>query len=104
MITIVETSKKTRTLNTPEDVAEFLRRTHRSQVRNAKFKYGEVVQITNRAGIPPDICIGDRAVYLYEDTGGHTARVLALNAGGAPAQFPVQLVNLAKREAVEAGE
>lgn len=98
MITVTETSKKTKTLNTSEEIATFLKRHHRGLVKDAAFKPGEVVRITNRAGIPPDICIGDRVVILFEATPGLVAHVLALNSGGAPVQFVAQVSNLAKIE------
>ncbi|AWI89197.1 hypothetical protein C0214_13575 [Methylobacterium sp. DM1] len=95
MITLTETTTTTRTLDTPEAIAnhvhaEFLRRT-----AAAPFKSGDRVRITRRDGIPPEFMVGDvGTVLLCDPEFSPLTTLLGVNTVGMTIQFPVQTAHL----------
>ena len=97
MLTLTKTvtTTETKTLDTPEAVAdhvhaEFLRRTEA-----APFKYGDRVRITLRDGIPPGFMVGDvGTVMLCDPEFRQLTTLMGVNDTGLTIQFPVQTANL----------
>ncbi|CAO4136728.1 hypothetical protein [Methylorubrum extorquens] len=97
MLTLTKTvaTTETKTLETPEAIAdhvhaEFLRRTEA-----APFKFGDRVRITKRDGIPPEFMIGDvGTVMLCDPEFQQLTTLMGVNASGMTIQFPVQTANL----------
>lgn len=88
-----------RTLDTPADIAQFLTERHAAAVDGAVFQYGDLVKLTKRDGLPPEMCQGDVATYLYsEPAPSPFTSVRMLLANGSLITTNVQTANLAKWE------
>lgn len=97
MVTVTETSK--RTLEGRDEIAAYLEQCYGQMHEGAVFRIGEVVDIVARAGVPPDVGVGDVAVWILEAAGTPWSHILALTASGTPILIQIQTDNLAKREA-----
>ena len=97
MITLTQTTTTTRTLDTPEAIAEHVRAEYRRRTDAAPFQPGDQVQIARRDGIPPEFMVGDvGTVMLCDPEFSPLATLLGVNASGMTIQFPVQTANLAR--------
>ncbi len=96
MLTVSETRQ--RTLNTPDEIAVYLDEIFRGMAEESPFETGETVAITSRAGLPPEIAVGDVGIMLCDLPGQLFSWVLVLTSGGQRMAVQVQTANLAKRE------
>ncbi|NEU14317.1 hypothetical protein G3T14_19610 [Methylobacterium sp. BTF04] len=95
MVTVNITSQ--RTLDTPDDIAAFLSESYES-ADGAAFKPGDLVNVA-RAGLPPEMGVGDVAIVLYDDPKPSPyTTVRMLHASGALMTFQAQTTNLTKRD------
>jgi hypothetical protein len=94
MVTIQETTS--RELKTPEDILAYLKQRH-DESQSGGLVSGEAVDITARAGMPPEFAVGDVAIFVCDVPGSPFAYILALNASGQPMAIQVQRSNLTKR-------
>jgi hypothetical protein len=99
MVTVTETS--TRTLSSPDEIADFLEQRFVQMISASPFKSGGSVRITDRAGLPADLGAGDVGMWLFERPGTAWSDVLLLTATGIPIVVQVASANLAKRVAAE---
>ncbi|KQQ23745.1 hypothetical protein ASF53_05320 [Methylobacterium sp. Leaf123] len=97
MLTFAESRQ--RTLNTPDEIAAYLGETFQGMQDQSPFQTGEAVDITSRAGLSPEIAVGDVGVVLCDLPGQLFSWVLVFTAGGQQIAIQVQTDNLAKREA-----
>ncbi|MCJ2032886.1 hypothetical protein [Methylobacterium sp. J-068] len=92
------TSEKT--LDTPDDIAAFLRSDYEDMTARAAFQPGDVVSIANRAGMIPDIGIGDVAVVVYsEPSPSPFTHARLLHENGSTMTMQIQTANLTRRAA-----
>ena len=96
MITIQET--KSRELTSPEEIVGYLQQRY-AEVKPSEFAPGEAVDITARAGIPPEFAVGDVAVFLCSVPNQPFSYILALNSTGREIAIQVQTSNLNRRAA-----
>lgn len=96
MITVQET--RTRELATPGDIVAYLGERY-AAMGASDLAPGDAVDITARAGMPPEFAVGDVAVFLCDVPSQPFAFILALNAAGREMAVQVQRANLAKRSA-----
>jgi hypothetical protein len=102
MLTFAE--RRERTLNTPDEIANYLGETFRAMQEKSPFKAGDKVSITSRSGLAPEIGIGDVGVALCDLPEQPWTWVLVFTVGGQQIPVQIQTANLAKREpAPEAG-
>jgi hypothetical protein len=95
MITLTQTTTTTRTLETPEAIADHVQAEYLRRRDAAPFRPGDRVRIAQRDGIPPDFLVGDRAtVMLCDPEFSPLTTLLGVNASGMTVQFPVQTANL----------
>lgn len=95
MITVNVTSR--RTLDTADDIAAFLKENYASG-SGGVFASGDVVTIA-RAGLPPEIGVGDVAIVLFDEPAPNPyTTVRLLHANGSLITFQAQTANLTKRE------
>lgn len=99
MLTFAE--RRERTLNTPDEIADYLVATFRTMQEKSPFKAGDKVNITSRSGLAPEIGIGDVGVALCDLPEQPWTWVLVFTAGGAQIPVQIQTANLAKREQSE---
>lgn len=97
MITVTETTQ--RTLDTSADIVTYLTETFGKMSTKSRFATGQVVNVTSRAGIGNDICVGDVALMLLDIPSQPWAHVLCLAQSGVPIVMQVPSENLAAREA-----
>lgn len=97
MVTITETTQ--RELNTVEEIIDHLRQGYDAMAASAPFATGDLVDITSRAGIPPDTGVGDVAIFLASETGSPWSSVMLLTGGGNRIITAVPTENLTKRDA-----
>lgn len=98
MVTIKITSEKT--LDTADDIAAFLREDYSRMTDNSKLMPGEAVDITNRAGLPPEIAVGDVGIVLFsEPSPSPFTHVRLLHSNGSLMTMQLQTTCLTKRDA-----
>lgn len=98
MITVKVTSEKT--LDTADDIAKFLQANYADMAARAELQPGDVVAITSRAGVIPDIGIGDVGVVLFsEPAPSPFTHVRLLHTNGNIMTMQLQTANLSKRDA-----
>lgn len=96
MITVKET--KSRELTTPADIVAYLGERYET-MQGGDLAPGDAVDITSRAGMPPEFAIGDVAVFLCDVPNQPFAFILALHAFGNEMAVQVQRSSLTKRVA-----
>lgn len=96
MLTVSETRQ--RTLNSPDEIAAYLDEAFRAMAEESPFTTGDLVAITSRAGLAPEVAIGDVGVMLCDLPGQLWSWVLVFTSGGQRLPIQVQTANLAKRE------
>lgn len=102
MLTVSETRQ--RTLNSTDEIAAYLDEIFQAMADESPFKTGEMVAITSRAGLAPEIAVGDVGIMLCDLPGQLYSWVLVLTSGGQRLPIQVQTANLAKREPTAGGE
>ena len=102
MLTFNETRQ--RTLNTPDEIAAYLGESFRSMQETSPLKTGDTVAITSRAGLAPEIAIGDVGIMLCDLPHQLWSWVLVFTSGGQQLAVQIQTANLAKRETAAGGE
>lgn len=95
MITITETKKVT--LETADEIAAYLKAALAEMDSDSPFRRGEEVAFTSRAGLVPEIAIGDVGVMLCDLPRQPWSWVLVFASGGQPMAVQVMTENLAKR-------
>jgi len=86
---------ETKTLETPEQIADHVHAEFLRRMEAAPFKFGDRVRITRRDGIPPEFMIGDvGTVMLCDPEFSPLTTLLGVNTSGMTIQFPVQTANL----------
>lgn len=100
MLTFAESRQ--RTLNTPDEIAAYLSETFQGMQERSPFTSGDVVDIA-RAGLSPEIAIGDVGVLLCDLPDQLFSWVLVFTGGGQQIAIQIQTTNLTKRGA-PAGE
>ncbi|KQQ04568.1 hypothetical protein ASF59_02075 [Methylobacterium sp. Leaf121] len=86
---------ETKTLETPEQIADHVHAEFLRRMEAAPFKFGDRVRITRRDGIPPEFMIGDvGTVMLCDPEFSPLTTLLGVNTSGITIQFPVQTANL----------
>lgn len=99
MLTFPET--RPRTLNTPDEIAEYLAETFRGLQEASQFKPGDPVAITSRSGVQPEIGAGDVGIMLCDLPNQLHSWVLVFTDGGQQIAVQILTSNLAKREVTE---
>ncbi|MBY0258997.1 hypothetical protein [Methylobacterium sp.] len=94
MITVQET--KSRELATPADIVAYLSERYAAATAG-DLAPGDAVDISARAGMPPEFAAGDVAIFLCDVPSQPFAYILALNSGGREMAVQVQRSNLTKR-------
>ncbi|MBB2965225.1 hypothetical protein [Methylobacterium sp. R2-1] len=97
MLTLTKTvtTTETKTLETPEQIADHVHAEFLRRMEAAPFKFGDRVRITRRDGIPPEFMIGDvGTVMLCDPEFQQLTTLMGVNATGMTIQFPVQTANL----------
>ncbi|MGX5777020.1 hypothetical protein [Methylorubrum zatmanii] len=97
MVTITETAQ--RELSTVEEIIDHLRQGYDAMAATSPFAAGDLVDISSRAGIPPDTGIGDVAIFLVSVSGTPWSTVMLLTGGGNRIITAVPTENLTKRDA-----
>jgi hypothetical protein len=96
MITVKVTSEKN--LQSVEEIAVFLEEGYADLMKRSAFQPGSVVSIMNRAGLPPDIGVGDIAVVLFSDPApAPFTHVRLLHANGSTMTLQMQTSSLGER-------
>lgn len=97
MITLTETTTTTRTLDTPEAIADHAHAEYERRQQAAPFRSGDRVRITRRDGIPPEFLVGDvGTVMLCDPEFSPLTTLMGVNSSGMTIQFPVQTASLAR--------
>jgi hypothetical protein len=97
MVKVKITSEKT--LETSEEIADFLVSSYTETTARSPFSPGDVVSITNRAGLPPDVGVGDVAVVLFsEPAPSPFTHARLLHANGSTMTLQLQTSNLTARD------
>lgn len=99
MLTFSESHQ--RTLETPDEIAAYLAETFAGMQERSAFTPGQVVDITNRSGLSPDIGIGDVGVLLCDLPEQLFSWVLVFTSGGQQLAIQVQTSNIAQRSSNE---
>lgn len=86
-------------LNTPDEIAAHLADTFRAMQEAAPLKTGDEVSITSRAGISPEVAVGDVGIMLCDLPDQLFSWVLVLTRGGTTVPALIETTKLAKREA-----
>ena len=99
MITLTEITTTTRTLDTPEAVADHVQAEYLRRQQAAPFRPGDRVRITKRDGVPPEFLVGDvGTVMLCDPEFSPLTTLMGVNASGTTIQFPVQTANLVRTD------
>lgn len=96
MLTFAESRQ--RTLNTADEIADYLSETFRVMQEGTPFRPGDPVNITSRSGLAPEIGIGDVGIMLCDLPNQLHSWVLVFTSGGQQMAAQIQTANLAKRE------
>ena len=97
MLTLTKTvtTTETKTLETPEQIADHVHAEFLRRMEAAPFHYGDRVRITKRDGIPPEFMVGDvGTVMLCDPEFQQLTTLMGVNTSGMTIQFPVQTANL----------
>lgn len=87
------------TLDTPEAIVAYLGEQYDAYRGSAPFAPGDRVSITSRAGLPPEIGMGDVGVVLLcEPSPSPYTTVRLLHANGAVMTMQLQTSSLARRD------
>lgn len=96
---VTATEKTDRTLSTPDEIAAYLGARYEAMGASARFKPGDPVRVTARAGMPPDLAIGDVVVVVASMPGTPFTYILSLHSSGSEIIVQVMTDNLTKCEA-----
>ena len=96
MVTVQET--KSRELATSADIVAYLGERY-AAASSGDLAPGDAVDVTSRAGMPPEFAVGDVAIFICDVPGQPFAYILALNSSGREMAVQVQRSNLTKRVA-----
>ncbi|CAO4142114.1 hypothetical protein [Methylorubrum extorquens] len=97
MLTLTKTitTVETKTLETPEQIADHVHAEYLRRTQATPFKPSDRVRITRRDGIPPEFMVGDvGTVMLCHPEFSPLTTLMGVNASGMTIQFPVQTANL----------
>lgn len=95
MLTLTETTTTERTLTTSEEIAAHAVAEFRRRQGTAPFKSGDMVRITRRDGVPPQLMVGDVGVVMLCDPEfSPSTTLLGVSEIGMTIQYPVQTANL----------
>ncbi|UMY16671.1 hypothetical protein MMB17_18590 [Methylobacterium organophilum] len=100
MLTFAESVQ--RTLSTPDEIAAYLKDKFDQATADSPFAFGEPVSITSRAGLVPEIAVGDVGIMLCDLPHQPFSWVMVLTSGGVAMPVQIQTTNLTKRGAPEA--
>ncbi|MGE7418564.1 hypothetical protein [Methylobacterium tarhaniae] len=96
-MTLTETVTTTRTLDTPEAIADHVHAEYLRRSNAAPFRPGDRVRIERRDGIPPEFLVGDvGTVMLCDPEHSPLTTLMGVSDRGMTIQFPVQTANLAR--------
>lgn len=88
-----------RALNTPDEIVAYLADTFRNMQEASPLKTGDKVSITSRAGISPEVAVGDVGIMLCDLPDQLFSWVLVSTRSGGPVPALIETTKLAKREA-----